>query len=160
MRGINQTVSRVFHIKAIFQDNCPAGCPCDDYPCAETTTAPEVTTATTPATTTSPITNAILVLSTSNAANKPMVIEWDGKRIFNFKNVPAVNELKLITSGNYNDDLNFEFGEGTTIFYGCGATLMDQFWYFGGYGSDNNRQVNSFNNFYYKITFHFFRSAR
>ena len=64
----------------ILQENCPGGCPCDDYPCAETTTAP-VTTSTTPTTTTSPTTNAVLVLSTSNAANKPMVIDWDGELI-------------------------------------------------------------------------------
>ena len=55
-----------------------------------------------------------------------------------------MNDFKLITSGNYNDDLNFEFGEGTTVYYGCGATLMDQFWYFGGVGSANNRQVKVF----------------
>ena len=64
-----------------FQENCPGDCPCDDYPCAETTTAPDVTTPTAPATTTSPATNAVLVLSTSNAANKPMVIDWDGELI-------------------------------------------------------------------------------
>ena len=63
------------------QDNCPGGCPCDGYPCTETTPAPEATTSTAPATTTSPVTNAVLVLSTSNAANKPMVIDWDGKRV-------------------------------------------------------------------------------
>ena len=56
-----------------FQENCPGGCPCDDYSCAETTTAPDVTIPT------APTTNAILVLSTSNAANKPMVIDWDGE---------------------------------------------------------------------------------
>ena len=61
------------------QDNCPGGCPCDDYPCAETTTAPEVTTPVAPSTTTSPATNAVLVLSTSDPANAPMVIDWDGK---------------------------------------------------------------------------------
>ena len=63
----------------LLQENCPAGCPCDDYPCVETTTVPDMTTATVPATTTSPATNAVLVLSTINAANKPMVIDWDGK---------------------------------------------------------------------------------
>ena len=62
-----------------FQENCPGGCPCDDYSCAETTTAPDVTTPTAPTTTASPATNAVLVLSTSNAANKPMVIDWDGE---------------------------------------------------------------------------------
>ena len=63
----------------LLQENCPAGCPCDDYPCTETTTAPEITTVTVPATTTSPTTNAVLVLSTRNAANKPIFIDWEGK---------------------------------------------------------------------------------
>ena len=45
-------------------------------------------------------------------------------------------------SGNFDDDINFEYGNDTTAFYGCGAMLMDQFWYFGGGGSGNNRQVN------------------
>ena len=65
----------------IFQENCPGGCPCDEYPCAETTTAPDVITSTAPATTTSPATNAVLVLSTLNSSNKPMVIDWDGELI-------------------------------------------------------------------------------
>ena len=64
-----------------FQNNCPAGCPCDDYPCAETTTAPDQITSTAPTTTTLPTSNAVLVLSTNNAPNKPMVIDWDGKFI-------------------------------------------------------------------------------
>ena len=49
--------------------------------------------------------------------------------------------MKLKSSGNYNDDINFEYGDGVTVAYGCGATLMDQFWYFGG-GNPNKRQVN------------------
>ena len=61
-----------------FQDNCPAGCPCDEYPCAETTTTPDVTTSiTSPATTTSPTPNAVLVLS----RGKSVVNDWDGKFI-------------------------------------------------------------------------------
>ena len=70
-----------YHFLIIFQENCPGGCPCDDSPCAETTTAPDVTTPTAPATTTSPATNAVLVLSTKNTENKPMVIDWDGELI-------------------------------------------------------------------------------
>lgn len=45
-------------------------------------------------------------------------------------------------SGYYNHDLNFEYGDGVTADTGCGATLMGQFWYFGGY-KDNKRQVNT-----------------
>ena len=47
----------------------------------------------------------------------------------------------MFVSGNVNDDFNFEFGAGTTAAYGCGATLKGEFWYFGGAGSENNRQV-------------------
>ena len=39
-----------------------------------------------------------------------------------------------------NDDLDFHYEEGTTVDYGCGATLMNEFHYFGGYGSQK-RQV-------------------
>ena len=35
-------------------------------------------------------------------------------------------------SGNVNEDLTFEYGDGTHAFQGCGVTLKDQFWYFGG----------------------------
>ena len=35
-------------------------------------------------------------------------------------------------SGDVNDDLNFEFGDGTVAHNGCGATLFGEFWYFGG----------------------------
>ena len=55
----------------------------------------------------------------------------------------SLSELKVIYSGTYNDDLDFEYGDGTSVYNGCGATLMGQFWYFGGSGSANNRQVNS-----------------
>ena len=33
-----------------------------------------------------------------------------------------------------NDDLNFEFGMDVGVARGCGATLMGEFWYFGGSG--------------------------
>ena len=86
-----------FHFLTIFQENCPGGCPCDDYPCAETTTAPDVTTSTAPATTTSPATNAVLVLSTFYSTNKPMVIDWDGEFIFK-NNVMDFNfHIQVIT---------------------------------------------------------------
>ena len=44
-------------------------------------------------------------------------------------------------SGNFDDGLNFNYGDGATVSHGCGAMLMDQFWYFGGYGNANKRQV-------------------
>ena len=49
--------------------------------------------------------------------------------------------------GDYNDDLNFEYGDGTDLHNGCSATLLGEFWYFGGGGSTNNpyiRQVDAF----------------
>ena len=52
-----------------------------------------------------------------------------------------IGRIQASYSGNYNDDLNFEYGHATTAAYGCGATLMGQFWYFGGYGIAT-RQVN------------------
>ena len=41
--------------------------------------------------------------------------------------------------GNVNEDLAFEYGDGTETHYGCGATLQNEFWYFGGY--NQKRQV-------------------
>ena len=83
-----------FYILFSFQENCPGGCPCDDYPCVETTAAPDVTTPTVPATTISPASNAVLVLSTWNVANKPMVIDWDGE--FNKENSEINQNLHII----------------------------------------------------------------
>ena len=41
-----------------------------------------------------------------------------------------------------NEDLNFEYGDGTSAYYGCGATLHNVFWYFGGSKSQGyQRQV-------------------
>ena len=37
----------------------------------------------------------------------------------------------------------FEYGDDTEIRYGCGATLQNEFWYFG--GDTHKRQVSSFN---------------
>ena len=43
--------------------------------------------------------------------------------------------------GNVNDDVGVYYEEGTTVEFGCGVTLMGEFYYFGGYES-NKRQVN------------------
>ena len=42
--------------------------------------------------------------------------------------------------GSFDDDLNFEYGEGTDVYTGCGAILMGEMWYFGGFSSQS-RQV-------------------
>ena len=39
-----------------------------------------------------------------------------------------------------NDDLDFQYGEETSAYQGCGATLFGEFWYFGGQ-SPLKRQV-------------------
>ena len=39
----------------------------------------------------------------------------------------------IYKKGNINDDIDFTYGEGTAAYYGCGASLMGEFWYFGGY---------------------------
>ena len=44
----------------------------------------------------------------------------------------------ILLSGNTNEDLAFEYGDGATVERGCAATLFNEFWYFGG---SNKRQV-------------------
>ena len=43
-----------------------------------------------------------------------------------------------------NDDIEFEYGEGTGAAYGCGATLFGQFWYFGGRDSTSRQVLSDF----------------
>ena len=47
-------------------------------------------------------------------------------------------------SGAVNDDINFSYGSELEFTGGCGVTLRDQFWYFGG-ESQYKRQVSSQN---------------
>ena len=42
--------------------------------------------------------------------------------------------------GAVNDDIDFSYGSELSIRFGCGVTLQDQLWYFGGKGI-NKRQV-------------------
>jgi len=46
--------------------------------------------------------------------------------------------LTFDIKGNVDDDLLFEYGAGAGAYNGCGATLMGEMWYFGGY---SHRQV-------------------
>ena len=105
-----------------------------------------MTTATIPATTTSPTGNAVLVLGERN--DKPFIVDFNGKYHL-FSRVVAlhsdcqslVSPGSTLFSGNINEDLTFEYGDGEAH-YGCAATLRNEFWYFG--GSSNiklNRQV-------------------
>ena len=127
------------------QDNCSAGCPCSDFDCvspsaAPTTTAMTATTSlitptlttttsmeTTTATTISPTRSAVLVLSTwYYPRNKPFIVDFDGKYFI------LLSIINFRCLGNINQDLDFEYGDGVYAVLGCGATLQNVFWYFGG----------------------------
>ena len=54
-----------------------------------------------------------------------MILDFDGKKII-------WNIFLIQVSGNINDNLDFEYGDGADAKYGCGATIMNEFWYFGG----------------------------
>ena len=57
-----------------------------------------------------------------------------------------------------NEDFNFEYGDDTAARYGCGATLHNIFWYFGGDGSQK-RQV-KLQKYLFNINLFHFRSAK
>ena len=72
-----------------------------------------------PPTTLPPEQKAALVLSTYDGRNKPLVINFAGDV----------------------HDIDFEFDENTSASFGCAATFLGEFWYFGGNGSARRRQV-------------------
>ena len=94
----------------MFQENCSAGCPCNEFECEPP--PPEPTPPSGPA-------NAVLVLNNLNSGKKPMIVDFNG---------------------NINDDLAFRYGWGTVATGGCGTTLKNEFWYFGG-GNPYSQQV-------------------
>ena len=94
----------------MLQENCSAGCPCSEFECKSP--PPEPTPPSGPA-------NAVLVLNNLNSGKKPMIVDF---------------------SGNINDDLTFRYGWGTVASGGCGTTLKNEFWYFGG-GNPYSQQV-------------------
>ena len=65
-----------------------------------------------------------------------MTVDFNGKNHSDFYQ----SDFYFWYSGNVEDDLIFEYGEGADAFYGCGATLMGEMFYFGGSGSQK-RQV-------------------
>ena len=65
----------------VFQANCKGGCPCDSYECNELTTTQASTTSMTTTTTAQPTKEAVLVLSTWNSNNVPMVIDFEGRTL-------------------------------------------------------------------------------
>ena len=48
-----------------------------------------------------------------------------------------ISHIKMLindsVSGAVNDDIDFSYGSELLFDRGCGVTLRDQFWYFGGY---------------------------
>ena len=101
---------------------------CGDFDCAPPTSAPTTTsTSTTTTTSISTTRNAVLVLGTYDSNNKPFIVDFNGKFLIIFSNI------NFHCSGNINEDLDFEYGDDTVAHFGCGATLQNVFWYFGGY---------------------------
>ena len=76
-------------IKFAIEENCSTGCPCSDFECTATTPAPDVTTATVPTTTKPSIANAVLILSTYETTNKPMIVDFEGEK-FHFYNLLTI----------------------------------------------------------------------
>ena len=83
-----------------------------------------------------------------------MVIDFNGKLKVIFKLTRAIRvpcnlsaraehhfkpRLIFLFSGNVDHNLDFTFGEGTSFYDSCGATLNGEFWVFG--GNSNQRQL-------------------
>ena len=60
--------------------------------------------------------------------------------------VREIDQIAL-SSGNVNEDINFEYGERATAANGCGVVFKGNFLYFGGNGAANVRQVISTSSF-------------
>ena len=65
-----------------------------------------------------------------------MIVDFDGKLIVWFFKICNSNNFK----GNIYEELSFEFGDQTDVSHSCGATLMGEFWIFGGI-LNSKRQV-------------------
>ena len=107
------------------QSGCPNGCPCEVYVCPTTTTSTTTTTAlptTTTTTVASPKTE-VLVLSTMNKENVPIITNVSGR-----------------------EDRNFYFmmDENTQVRYSCGLTWRNQHFIFG--GDSQKKQISKIKN--------------
>ena len=92
------------------QSGCQKGCPCSDYVCP--TTAPSTTTTTRTTTTTAFVPGTdILILSTINKLNVPIITNASGREDRNFY---------------------FEYGEGVQVTRSCGLTWRNEHYIFGG----------------------------
>ena len=80
------------------EENCPGGCPCDDYECEDI--IPTVTSTTSVATTTiEPVAkDAVLLLQTGSSRNFPMVIGYNGKLHLNITLSSLLTKMKTIIS--------------------------------------------------------------
>ena len=84
-------------------------------------------------TTAQPTKEAVLLLSSGNSNNVPMVIDFEGGKLAN--NVSLI----FFFIGNVDDDTRFTFDADTEVFQSCATTLNDEFWVIGGY--HKKRQV-------------------
>ena len=66
-------------------------------------------------------------------------------------NIVLIFESDFICLGNINEDLDFQYVEDATAYYGCGATLQNVFWYFGGSSSDDKQRQVKLQIFLFKI---------
>lgn len=96
--------------------------------------------------------NAVLVLASEYTT--PVIIDFDGKiMVWNTKISIRPFQTIDFDLGNFNDDLDFEFGPGTNARNGCGVTFMDRFWYFGGTENQVNTKIFQLN---YQFLFQIF----
>lgn len=97
------------------QSGCPNGCPCDVYECLDLTTELSTTT-TTALTTKTPLpATEVLILSTSNLLNVPVITNAAGRQDRNF--VFLYDELAEVNNG-------------------CAVTWRNEFFIFGGRSQD------------------------
>ena len=105
------------------QIKCPNGCPCPEYNC------PNINGTTTPITTTAQTTlvdvkTSVLVLSTSDRTNPPVITDANGR----------------FDTNNF----LFMYGENTWAHYSCSLTFRNQFYLFGG-DQGYTRQISRLN---------------
>lgn len=118
------------------ESNCPNGCDgCENHICTPK--------------------KSVLVLSTFYSSTADLT--WDFKssnlfidkseigtdilRVQSFNLRPFKSHPKTIDfSGNVNDDLRFEYEDGTDVYQSCAVTFLGEFWIFGG-ESGKKRQV-------------------
>ena len=97
----------------------------------------------------------VLVLSTWNSRNNPMLVNIQGKSRLSRRYVlhaflsayVSRDSIRIVPifqnySGLVDGNLNFDYADEVSLWGGCGITLRGQMWYFGG-SRDYTRQVSS-----------------